>query len=302
MRKSYLVALLLLLVGALAVADTYKWIDDSGEVHYGDNPPSGVNTQIVIIPGGPSQKDIERQQQQIKELIDKHEGERLLEPSIKPQQTRQFHPTFPEDATCFSPITDLVHSPSAEYFTPISPSSLAKKEQATLKELLAKIKSRGTWRGVLFEVECWGQSSERNAPPITKYKDIDVAMSTDWDKSESLLTLNFKITNGPNLIYRLAVDDFLYFNELRQSNITIRDDNKVELLNHQQDWVSFFIKRYVPNRSHRRFSFNHHGSRLRGEIRYIEVSDKNLKLVELYYYGGMLASSRTWLLSRANKT
>jgi Domain of unknown function (DUF4124) len=283
------------------VADAYKWVDDSGKVHYSDNPPSGVNTQIVIIPGGPSQKDIERQQQQIKELVEKHEEDRLLEPSPK-QQTRQFHPDFPDDATCFSPITDLVYSPSAEYFTPILPSSLAKKEQETLKDLLAKIKSRGTWRGVLFEVECWGQSSERNAPPITKYKDIDVDMSTDWDKSESLLTLNFKITNGPNLVYRLAVDDFLYFNELRQSNITARDDNKVELLNHQQDWVSFFIKRYVPNRSHRRFSFNHHGTRLRGEIRYIEVSDKNLKLVELYYYDGILASSRTWLLSRVNKT
>jgi len=301
MRKGHLVALLLLLVGALAVADTYKWVDDSGKVHYGDNPPSGINTQIVIIPEGPSEEDIELQQQQIKELREKYEEERLLEPSIK-QQTRHFHPTFPDDVACYSPISNLVHSPSAEYYKAISPSSLAKKEQATLKELLAKIKSRGTWRGVLFEVECWGQSSERNAPPITKYKDIDVAMSTDWDKSESLLTLNFKITNGPNLIYRLAVDDFLYFNELRQSNITARDDNKVELLNHQQDWVSFFIKRYVPNRSHRRFSFNHHGTRLRGEIRYIEVSDKNLKLVELYYYGGMLASSRTWLLSRANKT
>jgi uncharacterized protein DUF4124 len=302
MRKGHLVALLLLLISALAVADTYKWVDDSGEVHYGDSPPPEVNTQTVIIPKGPSQKDIERQQQQIKELVEKHEEERLLEPSIKPQQTRQFHPTFPNDAACFSPITDLVHSPSAEYFTPISPSSLAKKEQETLKDLLAKIKSRGTWRGVLFEVECWGQSSVRNAPPISKYKDIDIDMSTDWDKSESLLTLNFKITNGPNLIYRLAVDDFLYFNELRQSNITARDDNKVELLTLQQDWVSFFIKRYVPNRSHRRFSFNHHGTRLRGEIRYIEVSDRNLKLVELYYYDGILASSRTWFLSRANKT
>jgi len=302
MRKSSLIALLLLVVGALAVADTYKWIDDSGEVHYGDSPPLGVDTQIVIIPKGPSPEDIERQQQQINDLLEEYEEEPLLSPSIKPAQTTQSHTRFPDDVACFSPLSDLVLSPSAEYYTPISPSSLAKKEQATLKHLLAKIKSRGTWRGTLFELECWGQSAQRNSSPISKYKNVEVEMKTEWDKSESLLTLDFEIPYGPNLVYRLAVADFLYFNEIRQSNITVRDDNQVELLSHQQDSVAFLIKRYIPNRHHHRFSFNHHGTRLRGDIRYIEVSDRNLKLVELYYYDGVLASSRTWLLSRVNKT
>ena len=302
MRKGHLVTLFLLLVGAFAVADTYKWVDDSGEVHYGDSPPPDVSSQRVFISEGPSQEDIERQQQQVNDLIEQYEQERLLEPTIKPAQPSQVHATFPDDVACFSPLSDLVQSPSANYYTPISPSSLAKKEQATLKHLLAKINSRGTWRGALFELECWGQSSERNSLPISKYKNVAVEMSTDWDKSESLLTLNFEIPYGPNLVYRLVVDDFLYFNELRQSNITVRDDNKVELLSHQQGSGAFLIKRYIPNRHHHRFSFNHHGTRLRGDIRYIEVSDRNLKLVELYYYDGVLVSSRTWLLSRVSKT
>ena len=302
MRKSYLVALLLLLVGVLAVADTYKWIDDSGEVHYGDSPPPNVSTQRVFIPEGPSEEDIERQQRQINELLDKYKEDRLLAPRIKPPQTTQYQVSFPDDVACFSPLSDFVQGPSADYYTPISPSTLDKKTQTTLKNLLASIKTRGTWRGALIELECWGQSLERNSFPIGKYKSTEVEMSTNWDKPKSLLTLDFEIPYGHNLVYRLAVDDFLYFNEIRASNITVRDDNKVELLSHQDNSGAFLIKRYIANRHHHRFHFNHHGTRLRGDIRYIEVSDRNLKLVELYYYDGVLASSRTWLLSRVNKT
>jgi len=302
MRKGHLVPLLLLLASAFTLADTYKWVDESGEVHYGDSPPLGVDTQIVIIPKGPSQEDIERQLQQINDLLKKYEEERLLEPSITPAQTTNSHTRFPDEVACFSPLYDLVQGPSAEYYTPISPSSLVKKEQASLKNMLASIKTRGTWRGALFELECWGQSSERNSFPTSRYKSTEVEMSTEWNKSESLLTLDFEIPYGHNLVYRLAVDDFLYFNEVRASNITLRDDNKVELLSHQQDSAAFLIKRYIPNRHHHRFGFNHHGTRLRGDIRYIEVSDRNLKLVELYYYDGVLSGSKTWLLSRTNKT
>ncbi len=302
MKKAYLVTLFLLFAGTLAVADTYKWIDDSGEVHYGDSPPPGVSSQRVFISEGPSQEDIERQQQQVKDLIKEYEQERLLEPSITPAQTTTSHTIFPDEVACFSPLSDLVQGPSSEYYAPISPSSLAKKEQNSLTNLLASIKTRGTWRGALIELECWGQPLERNAFPIDKYKSTEVEMRTEWDKSESLLTLNFEVPYGHNLVYRLAVDGFLYFNEIRASNITKRDDNKVELLSHQQDSAAFLIKRYVPYQHHYHFNFHHHGTRLRGDIRYIEVSDRNLKLVELYYFDGVLASSRTWLLSRANKT
>lgn len=302
MRKGQLFTFLLLLFGNLAIADTYKWIDDSGDVHYGDSPPTTLNSERVFISEGPSKEDIQRQQKQIKTLIDKFEQERLLEHANTPAIIPQPHTWLPEDVTCFSPLSGLVDSPSAQYYAPVLPSSIDKKEQASLKNLLASIKTRGTWRGTLFELECWEHSAERNSSPISKYKSTEVEMSTEWDKSESLLTLDFEVPYGHNSVYRLAVNDFFYFNEIRASNITVRDDNKVELLNHQQGSAAFLLKRYTPYRHHHRFHFNHHGTRLRADIRYIEVSDRNLKLVELYYYDGILVSSKTWLLSRVNKT
>ncbi|OUR71839.1 hypothetical protein A9Q78_08465 [Methylophaga sp. 41_12_T18] len=302
MRKIQLVTALLLIVSTFSMADTYKWLDESGGVHYGDSPPSAVSSQRVFTSEAPSEEDRERQQQQVQELIDKYQQERPLAPSVEPTQITQAHTAFPDDVACFSPLSGLVQGSSAEYHTPISPILLVKKQQSSLKTLLASIKTRGTWHGALIELECWGQSIERNGLPTKKYKSTKVEMSTDWDKSESLLTLDFEIPYGANLVYRLAIDDFLYFNELRASNITLRDDNKVELLTHQQNSAAFLIKRYIPNRQHHRFHFNHHGTRLRADIRYIEVSNRKLKLVELYYYDGELASSKTWLLSRANKT
>jgi len=302
MRKAQLATSLLLIVSTFTIADTYKWLDESGGVHYGDSPPSAVSSQRVFTSEAPSEEDRKRQQQNAQDLIDKYEQKQQPSSSIEPIQITEDDAPFPDDVACFSPLSDLVRGASAEYHTPISASSLVKKQQSSLKTLLASIKTRGTWHGTLIELECWGQSIERNALPTEKYKSTKVEMSSDWDKSESLLTLDFEIPYGHSLLYRLAVDDFLYFNEVRASNITQRDDNKVELLTHQQNSAAFIIKRYIPNRNHYRFHFNHHGTRLRADIRYIEVSDRNLKLVELYYYDGVLASSKTWLLSRANKT
>ena len=205
MRKAYLVTLLLTLFGTLAVAETYKWIDDSGEVHYGDSPPANVNTQKIYISEGPSKEDIERQQQQIKELIEQYQQERQLTSPSSPEHATPTHRIYPEDVACFSPLSDLVQGPSAHYYAPISPSSLAKKEQATLKKLLAKIKTRGTWRGAMFELECWDEFPERNELPSVKYRSTDVEMEADWDKSESLLTLNIESPYSHSLVYRLAV-------------------------------------------------------------------------------------------------
>ena len=106
-------------------------------------------------------------------------------------------------------------------------------------------------------------------------------MRADWEVSESRLTLNIEIIEGHNMVYRFEVGDFLYFNELKQTNITAREENKVEVLAVNQDKVSFFIKRYIPTTHRGRLGIKRHGTRLRGEIRQIEVSDKNLKMIEL---------------------
>lgn len=57
MNKSCLAALLFLLIGGISEAGVYKWVDESGRVHYGDHPPEGEGAQSVAAPAGSSMEE-----------------------------------------------------------------------------------------------------------------------------------------------------------------------------------------------------------------------------------------------------
>jgi hypothetical protein len=51
-------ALLLSVISGNAVAgEIYSWTDKNGVVHYGDRPPEGQKTQIVVVPQAPRPDD-----------------------------------------------------------------------------------------------------------------------------------------------------------------------------------------------------------------------------------------------------
>lgn len=55
MRK---LALLVALVALGAQAEIYKWTDEKGQVHYGEQPPPNVDTKTIKAPsGGPGPSD-----------------------------------------------------------------------------------------------------------------------------------------------------------------------------------------------------------------------------------------------------
>ena len=119
-------------------------------------------------------------------------------------------------------------------------------------------------------------------------------MNADWDEFQSQLTLKADITDRHNLIYRFEISDAFYFNDFISEGTIALDGNKVEVLTLNQDMVSFFIKRHIQTTSRGR------GTRLRGDILHMEISDNTLKLIELHYFDhdGLLTNSRTWILNR----
>lgn len=50
MKRLTFLILAAIVLAAPAWADTYKWTDADGHVHYSDNPPQGVNAQRVDMP------------------------------------------------------------------------------------------------------------------------------------------------------------------------------------------------------------------------------------------------------------
>jgi hypothetical protein len=73
MNKGNLTALLLLLFVGGAVAAVYKWMDESGRVHYGDQPPAGSDAQSIALPESPTQKEVEQARQHLREKIEQYE-------------------------------------------------------------------------------------------------------------------------------------------------------------------------------------------------------------------------------------
>jgi len=49
-----LIALLVGLAIPVADADTYKWVDKQGQVHYTDTPPAGVPYEVIAAPSAPA--------------------------------------------------------------------------------------------------------------------------------------------------------------------------------------------------------------------------------------------------------
>jgi|GEM_PF-3548172 len=304
MKKGNLAVLLLLLICSVTVAEIYKWVDESGKVHYGDAPPpEEADTQSVEIPEGPSQEEVERAKQEAQERKEQYEKflekSGTVEPSDNASKEANNRAITPDNVACFTPLSDLVQGPSAEAYAPITPTSIGKSQKELLHDLFGQLKSRGHWRGIISDLECLGSSKE----PKSRFRDFEVKISADWDTFESRLTLKADITGEETtneyLIYRLEIGDALYFNDHKPATTIILDRNKVEVLALNQDILSFLIKRYIPAK----VTVGQHGeisrtTRQRGEIRHLEITSRTLKLIELYYFNEMLMASRSWTLNR----
>ena len=48
-----------LTLAAPAMADIYRWTDDDGQVHFGENPPPGVDAEQLDSPAAPAPSDSE---------------------------------------------------------------------------------------------------------------------------------------------------------------------------------------------------------------------------------------------------
>lgn len=75
---------LVLLVAKPPIAEVYKWVDENGNVHYGDCPPENCKPEEVEIAPGPSEEEIRVSKQRTQKLIkDQSQKEQLREHETK---------------------------------------------------------------------------------------------------------------------------------------------------------------------------------------------------------------------------
>jgi hypothetical protein len=294
MNKGNLVALMLILIGGITQAEVYKWVDESGRVHFGDTPPPESDSQTVEVPEAPSREKVERAQQQMHEKIDRYKklSEEMTPPESQDMlsEEAQIPAVGFDNLACFTPISDLVQVPAVETFKPITPTLLTKAQQGSLKILFSKADAR--WRGKITELRCLGNTSQ----PRSQIRNFEArAALAKWDKWISQLAIETESIGKESgvtmqLFRRFEVGDALYYSEAKEVGSIAQDGNKVEVLSLNRNMVSFLIKQHVPSGPHTR--------RPRVEIRHLEISDRKIKLIELYFYNGMLTDSTTWILHR----
>lgn len=291
MNKGNLVVILLILVVGGALAAVYKWVDESGRVHYGDSPPPQSDMQSVEVPEGPTREEVERARQEMQEKIEQYKGlSEAIRPPDQPEKPSQQAVNLiatPDNVACFSPLSEIIQGPSSRTYTPIKPTSLSKAQQMSLQILFKRMEA--FWRGKITDLTCMGSSSE----PITKITDYEARTVIDWDSHIARLTLETDAVGREThaverFFHRLEVGDALFFTDHKLADIVALEGNKVELLNITHNLVSFIIKR--------RYQTGSHSRRPRTEIRYLEISGRTLKLVELYYHNETLTGSRVWAL------
>lgn len=294
MNKGNLVVLLLLLIGGVALAAVYKWVDESGRVHYGDRPPPESDTQSVAIPEGPSREAVERARQHMREKIEHHEKISGQTSQPEPQDTSSQvvgdRVVIPDNVACFTPLSDLVIGPSAETHTPITPSTLTEAQRELLVNMFDKADARLRWRGTVSDLQC---KSKPSVPkPDIQIRNFEAQTTMDWDARKSRFTIETDTIGKESgvtkqLTHRFEVGDALYFTDFSTVGSMTVEGNKVELQKLSQNRVLFLIKRRNPP-----------ARQLRGNVVYLEISGKHLNLIELFYYNGMLTGSRTWSLGR----
>lgn len=90
-RIILLLALMLFPVGT-TLAQIYKWVDEDGNVHYGDCPPPECKSKQIETAPGPSEEDIQRSRERTERLIreqKQREEARKLEREMKRKEMKQ---------------------------------------------------------------------------------------------------------------------------------------------------------------------------------------------------------------------
>ena len=86
MARILLALVLSLSFTGASLAELYKWVDEEGNVHYGDCPPADCKAEQIETAPGPSEEEIKQSRERSEWLIQKQkqrEDERKIEREIK---------------------------------------------------------------------------------------------------------------------------------------------------------------------------------------------------------------------------
>ncbi len=97
-----------LLATPIALAGSYRWVDENGQTHFGDRPPAGTASDEVSFDPPPAGSDatVRERRQRINEFLEQNEKERTERNRIK---AREAALTAKNEAHCQALRARLIH-------------------------------------------------------------------------------------------------------------------------------------------------------------------------------------------------
>lgn len=278
------VSLALLLIGP-ASAELYKWTDKDGKVHFGDCPPADCEAEVVEVQPAPSESAVEEAREiadRLKEYHDARAEEEEAEPEV-PAGEQEFQRQWISE--CFSSPEHMLGPERGDPATPISTWLLAPDQHARLASIFERLKGVASWKGTIDEVDCRGTEQE----PRIEEESHRVAVRITHDL-EGLVSIE---SEDPRFVLWLHLqENWLRFGDM-ETRLHDAPQWDIELLSVGTDSFEFLRKFRRQLRSLPRRMSTHHI-----ELRSFSIANDTLIIREWFYTQGLLATMRTWSLSR----
>jgi uncharacterized protein DUF4124 len=303
-KKSKFILLLLALLATIAVAQIYKWVDEKGRVHFGDQPPESSSVEELELPQGPSAEEVAQAQREARERLEaqKLAGESKASEinneeshAVSKEQIEPFVDALDEDnLVCGNTLPNFVPSESGDLFSPIHPTLLSSEQTKLLNQLFAVMDR--SWKGEKSFFKC----VDSNPASEVKTERRDAISSAKWGAKSSFLEFktvtlrNAKATGTLFMYYKVEGELYFYPKSVRGGggNLSsmppsmIQEGNKVEIISITSNSLVFLIK---PR--------NRKGI-LAPEIHYLKIARNKLTLKQALFVNDSLTG---WVITELSK-
>ncbi len=177
-RISMLFAIALALISAPAGAEIYKWVDEKGNVHYGDCPPPECASSEVSVTPAPSAEAVREADERLRRLRKSEEqAKERSDVKASPSAAVRTEPrdvSGQRDVECLAPLSRAWGGRIEDTREDVSRKPMTKPE---LRQLTAFFRAlEGHWKGTIVKTKCIAP----DASPTANIYNFEVRLEGRW--------------------------------------------------------------------------------------------------------------------------
>jgi len=266
-KTSTLIIIIILYSSSVISADLYKWVDENGNIHYGDERPTEASHRVEEVELQPlnSYENLSPKSITISNIKGSEAFDEQIEITTQAakEKIRKISPT-----DCFGP------SPFAND-TPLNREKLTKSQHKSFSILLSEM--TGSWRGQAIYYGCEGQVNA----PFTEEKQYSASADIRLKRFKDL-TINFEMYSSENRttthenIELFLSEEHISFSHYQSDETVLLNESN----HHIELWVENFPTAGVRNEL----------------VRIFEIKNKRFTIKQFQYVNGALTSIMQWNL------